>query len=258
VQAAKRGVARFLDRLDRERALEAGKPPVPQAKSRLARLNRQPVRVQRLFGPFFTPDLRKAKIELGLPPDGNVFGGIVDDELEWQDAYDEHARALFRQYKPKPPTPPIVCCVPKGVQVTVGDLHPTAGLNPKPGLSTNWALDWVCAPGTPILCPERATVRKMSGRSPDDDTWDKYGVYGWSLHLITPAGYAYFFTHFGRRPAGQHVGQVLLPGAIIGYVGDQDFRPDHVHGGVSSPRSERDAKKRIGQVRDALKISAYV
>ena len=45
-------------------------------------------------------------------------------------------------------------------------------------------------------------------------------------------------------------------GHVIGWVGDQEFRPDHIHGGVTSPKGEADAKAKIEAVADAPRIPA--
>jgi hypothetical protein len=44
-------------------------------------------------------------------------------------------------------------------------------------------------------------------------------------------------------------------GDLIGFVGDQRFRPDHSHVAVHSPKSETDAKARITVVSKAPKAS---
>ena len=42
---------------------------------------------------------------------------------------------------------------------------------------------------------------------------------------------------------------------LIGYVGDQRYRSDHLHLGVTSPHGEADAKKRIQAVAAAPRVS---
>jgi hypothetical protein len=44
-------------------------------------------------------------------------------------------------------------------------------------------------------------------------------------------------------------------GDLIGFVGDQRFRADHLHLGVNSPKGEADAKARIKQVSAAPRVS---
>lgn len=133
--------------------------------------------------------------------------------------------------------------------VHVGGLHPTAGL------AHSWALDFVCKAGLGIVSPEAATVTRFSGHDPTDDSADQQGVYGWSTYLTTPAGYVYFITHQGKRYPTLRVGQHVRPGDLIGFVGDQRYRPDHAHIGVTSPKGEADAKARITAVSKAPSVS---
>ena len=44
-------------------------------------------------------------------------------------------------------------------------------------------------------------------------------------------------------------------GDLIGYVGDQRYRPDHLHLGVHSPKGAADAKARIRAVANAPRVS---
>lgn len=138
---------------------------------------------------------------------------------------------------------------PPDIDVIVGGLHPTAGL------AHNWALDFICHAGLGICSPEDATVTRFSGHDPSDDSADKNGVYGWTTYLTTTAGYVYFATHQGRRYPTLRVGQKLQAGDLIGFVGDQRYRPDHLHLGVTSPKGEADAKARITAVSKAPRIS---
>lgn len=204
---------------------------------------------QREFNDDLLKLVKAAQDEAVIPKTG-VVGPDLMAALRRANAFDLYARQLLGQYAAEhaDTDPPLVSPIPKGVKVYVGGLHPTAGL------AGNWALDWICAPGTPFLCPEDAVVRKLSGRDPMDDTWDSQGVYGWSLHFETPRGYRYFATHLGRR-ANLFVGEKLDAGQPIGWVGDQDFRPDHLHLGCTSPYGTADAKKRIQAVRDAPRVA---
>lgn len=135
------------------------------------------------------------------------------------------------------------------IHVIVGGLHETDGLN------GNWAIDFICHAGLGICSPEAATVTRFSGHDPSDDTADQNGVYGWTTYLTTPTGYVYFITHQGRRYPTLRVGQKLVAGDLIGFVGDQRYRPDHAHIGVTSPKGEADAKARITAVSKAPRVS---
>lgn len=151
--------------------------------------------------------------------------------------------------KPRPVTRVFPIAAPRDIQVLVGGLHPTAGL------AHNWAIDFICHAGLGICAPEAATVTRFSGHDPSDDNADANGVYGWTTYLRTPAGYEYFITHQGRRYPTLRVGQKVAAGDLIGYVGDQRYRPDHAHIGVTSPKGDTDAKARITAVSKAPRVS---
>jgi len=155
-----------------------------------------------------------------------------------------------RDLKPKPaPARVFPIAAPPDIHVLVGGLHPTAGL------ARNWALDFICHAGLGICAPEAATVTRFSGHDPSDDTADKNGVYGWSTYLTTPAGYVYFITHQGRRYPSLRVGHHVKAGDLLGFVGDQRYRSDHAHIGVTSPKGEADAKARITAVSRAPRVT---
>jgi len=135
------------------------------------------------------------------------------------------------------------------IQVFVGGLHETGGL---PGY---WALDFICHAGLGMCAPEAGVVRKFSGNDPSDDDADAQGVYGWTTYILTPAGYDYMITHQGRRYPTLRVGMKVQPGDLIGFVGDQRFRPDHAHVAVHSPKGTADAKARITAVSKAPRVS---
>jgi len=133
--------------------------------------------------------------------------------------------------------------------VHVGGLHETDGV------ANNWALDFICKAGLGIVAPEGGEITRFSGHDPSDDTADRNGVYGWTTYLRTPAGYLYFITHQGRRYPTLRVGMHVQAGDLIGFVGDQRYRPDHAHIGVNSPKSEADARARITAVSKAPSVS---
>lgn len=133
--------------------------------------------------------------------------------------------------------------------VIEGGLHETAGVN------GNWSIDFICKAGLGIVAVEDATITRFSGNDPSDDGADAQGVYGWSTWYQTAAGYRYFATHQGRRYPTLRVGNRVQAGDLIGFVGDQRFRPDHLHLGVTSPKGEADAKARIQAVARAPRVS---
>lgn len=156
---------------------------------------------------------------------------------------------LEADLKPKARTLVFPIAAPPDVHVFVGGMHETSGLD------GNWALDFICKAGLGICAPEAATVTRFSGHDPSDDSADKNGVYGWTTYLRTPAGYMYFVTHQGRRYPTLRVGQHVQAGDLIGFVGDQRYRPDHLHLGVTSPKGDADAKARITAVSKAPRVS---
>lgn len=179
-------------------------------------------------------------------PQNGVYDLLAHSHLEAADAFDARAVWLMQSYSP----PPVLCYpVPGDWPARVCQWeHETGGI---PG---NWAIDFCAGPGTGIVAVEKGTIYRLSGRPPANDTNDPSGVFGWSVYFTTPKGYVYYVTHLGWRPPELAPGLVVQPGDLIGKIGDQDFRPDHVHYGVSSPHGSRDAKARIRAVATAPRI----
>lgn len=152
---------------------------------------------------------------------------------------------------PPPPKPKMVfpIAAPGDIHVLVGGLHPTAGLK------GNEARDFICHAGLGIVAPEAGIITRFSGNDPSDDTADRNGVYGWSTYMETAAGYVYFITHQGRRLGTLRVGQHVVAGDLLGFVGDQRYRSDHAHVGVTSPKGTADAAARITAVSKAPRVS---
>lgn len=189
--------------------------------------------------------VNKARAKIKLAQTG-VYDERVHAYLERLDAFDAYAQKLMLDYAP---APTLVFPFPLEARVSLCQgLHETGGL---PG---NWAIDFCCVPGTWILAPERATVTRFSGHPPGDDHADAIGVFGYTTYLQTPKNYVYFITHQGSRLPTLKVGMRVEPGDQLGQVGDQRFRPDHAHIGVSSPLGPSDAKKRITAVSKAGRI----
>lgn len=190
--------------------------------------------------------VNKARAKIKLAQTG-VYDRKVHEYLERLDAFDAYAAKMMHNWRP----PPTLCFPIAGpdVRVTVGGLHETGGL---PG---NWAIDFLCAPGSGVVAPERATVTRFSGHDPDDDRADSIGVFGWTTYLVTPTGYRWFLTHQGARLPTLKVGQRVEAGDLLGFVGNQRFRPDHLHAGVSSPKGPADAKKHVTAVSRAPRVS---
>lgn len=227
-----RSVARLLDAHDHGHRLADLEDNSPAAK--------------RTFGPAFKIDVNKARKAMGFKATG-----LVDQTLwaalmkgGWPDA---RAIELMNSYIDAHPALTLCFPVPLGEMGTVCQgIHETAGLD------GNMAIDFCSPPGTHIVAVEAGTVTKLSGHNPNDDTWDSQGVFGWTVHFRTPSGYRYFVTHLGIRTVS--LGQKLEMGQTLGRVGDQKFRPDHCHYGVTSPISTTDAKKRITAVSRAPRV----
>ena len=234
VYGVKRSVYRLLD------AGDGGK--------RLKELEAKGPSTKRRYGPFFLKDVNKARKAMGFKQTGKV------DEPFWHALSrggwpDARAIDLMNQYIDNHPVASIVYPVPLGqmAQVCQG-LHETAGLD------GNWAIDFCAYPLTTIVAVETAVITKLSGKAPSRDTSDVAGVFGWSIHYRTPAGYRYFLTHLGSRLPTLRVGMDVQAGDTLGKVGDQVYRPDHIHQGVTSPYGSADAKKRITEVSKAPRI----
>jgi hypothetical protein len=172
--------------------------------------------------------------------------------VNWKNA--ERKRAQLEKDLLGPPTPKMVFPIAgPDAHVFVGGLHCTA---PCRGTTAgNWALDFICKAGLGIVAVEDATITRFSGHDPSDDQADKDGIYGWSTWYETPAGYLYFATHQGRRYPTLRPGMKVKAGDLIGYVGDQQYRSDHLHLGVTSPNGQADAKKHIQAVANAPRVS---
>jgi len=215
---------------------------------RLAALEADDPTAKRTFGVFFKRQVNDVRALMAFR-----LSGVVDQNLwstlarqGWPDA---RAIELMNSYIDHNPVSSLVFPVPLGQMASVCQgLHQTAGL------AGNWAIDFCCVPLTTIVAVEAGVITKLSGHSPTQDIWDTQGVFGWSVHFRTPAGYRYFVTHLGSRPPALQVGMHVAVGDTIGRVGDQKYRPDHTHYGVTSPVSEADAKKRITAVSRAPRI----
>lgn len=176
--------------------------------------------------------------------DRGVHGVLID-----MGAFDARATNMMIRWDP-----PESMCYPiaRGNESSICQgLHETGGI---PG---NWAIDF-CVPeivgnGAPILAVQDGWIARLSGKDPNQDTPDPTGAYGWSVYLQTRAFALYYITHFGRR-ANLTVGQKVRVGEILGWVGDQVFRPDHVHYGVTHPLGEKAARDLITQVSKAPRV----
>ena len=209
----------------------------------------RPTAVRRVFGPLFAVTVKEAQKKMGLPQTG-VIGPKTWEELDEAGCVDAYSEYLIR--KDDADRPLIVFPFPVGANVSLcQDLHPTAGI------SFNWALDWCCRGGTPVVAVEKAKIKKLSGRNPVLGADQLIGIFGWSVHYETMAGYRYFSTHYGEREP-LVVGQWVEAGQKIGEVGWWPGNPgrSHLHLGVTSPQGEADAKKRMRAIDNAQRVRA--
>jgi hypothetical protein len=201
--------------------------------------------VRRTYGPGKERGVNRARAKLGIPKTG-VYDRRVHEYLERLDAFDAYAAKLMLDYAPPPL---LVYPIVPPFLVREGSIHETGGL---PG---NYAIDFITAAGAGVVAVEKGRITRLSGRPPNSDVDDPLGIFGWSISFVTPRGYSYFSTHYGVRAAELELGMTVEAGDLLGRVGDQPFRPDHSHYGVSSPLGPSDAKKRILAVAAAPRVS---
>jgi len=196
----------------------------------------------------------------GLEPDGDI-GTLTFEQLRitvvppglaaaGQFALDRTCLNLLTRAS----TPPAALVFPFLEESHVG-VDP-AGLHVTDGIAANWALDFMCAGGTPVVACEDVRVVRLSGRDPAQGADQKRGLFGFNTHFETSDGYRYFTTHFGKRAPGLAVGDLVNAGDLLGEVGSWPDDPprSHCHLGVTSPRGEVDAQRRIQAVARAPRI----
>lgn len=148
-------------------------------------------------------------------------------------ALDDVALALIRddylqQHPPPPPYPALVYPHEKGwSSYSGGVVHPTSGIG------GNYALDFMAAPGTPVLAVEDGEVSRTSGYDPASGLHGAGDVFGWSVYLRCKGGF-WYSTHYGRLAVSG--GDRVRVGDILGWVGDwpRDRPRSHTHLGYTS------------------------
>lgn len=165
--------------------------------------------------------IRAARIPAGKPHAGEyALDGVAQDLIqgEWLEAH-----------PPAPPMPSLVYPHEKGwASYTAGYIHQTGGI------SGNYALDFMAAPGTPVLAPENGTVSRTSGYDPGSGLHgSNQDVFGWSIYLRCRTGF-FYSTHYGIITV--QAGSICKVGDIIGYVGHwpHDTGRSHTHLGFTS------------------------
>lgn len=208
----------------------------------------------RAFGKTMDEAVMVIRQREGLRPRHRIDQELFDILWRYMDPY---RRLKYRRFEvpdpPPPPMPEIVNPLPLGAGgVVCQRLHWTSGLN------GNAAYDFCASPGTPILAVCDARVMYVSGHDPNDDTWDAMGVYGWSVNYMSLDGYRHFLTHLGDPRPNFVAGERLRAGQVLGRVGNQKFRPDHLHLGVTSPRGLTDAVARITKTAAAPRVKPVI
>jgi len=179
----------------------------------LGRFRAKPVSFKRNFGEGRRDLAKQCQKKARLPQTGVVAkDGALMAAMTKADAFDSLSVFQFETYRKLHVRPPICYPHPEGSLSTVCQgLHATAGIN------GSWAIDF-CAPGgTLVVAVEDAVITRLSGRDPFIAPDNLVGIWGWSMHYWTRAGYTYFSTHYGKRFV--HEGQSVKTGDVIGSVG---------------------------------------
>lgn len=212
-----------------------------------------PRRVRRTYGRGKKRAVNRLKKAERWPEDG-IYTRSVCYRLADDGCFKPYEEWLLEQYD-RPHEVELVYPIGRGFDSWICQrLHWTSGLPGKAGY--DFCVPEITGNGAPIVAVERGEITRLSGSDPRFDTWDSSGVFGWSVYYRTPTGREYYVTHIGRRPTGQRLGQKVEPGTIIGYVGDQRFRPDHVHYSVSSPLGPGDAARWIERISSSPRVLA--
>lgn len=196
----------------------------------LAAFTKQPKTIRRTFGIGKRTLAKKSAAKAGLPQYG-VVGPDLYAAMRDAHAYDAYADALLEEYvKASAPKPPALVYPHDKLfdSYCGGYLHQTGGI------AGNWALDFMAAPGTPVLAPEAGTVSRTSGYDPASGLHgSNRDVFGWSVYLRCSTGF-FYATHFGRLTV--HGGSRVKAGQVVGYVGDwpHDRGRSHTHLGFTS------------------------
>jgi hypothetical protein len=224
------------------RALQSKSPTVISLKRAMSRMGYLP---WAKFDPIFNLPLERALDKWDPGADGygkgrwnKIRGARVPMSLVHggELALDSIAVALVKE-EAEPPVfiPPYVYPHPLGA-----DRHIPTFLHPTRGLPGNIALDFLAAPGTPLLASFTGEITRLSGHDPFTGV---HGIdsFGWSIYLERNDGMFAYMTHCGRKDV--HVGQHVSVGQQIGTVGHWpfDIGRSHTHLGITSPRGIRDA-----------------
>jgi murein DD-endopeptidase MepM/ murein hydrolase activator NlpD len=165
--------------------------------------------------------IRNTRIPKGLPHQGEY----ALDSVALREINDE-----WLETHPLPvPYPPLVYPHDKNyASYTGGYVHQTGGIR------GNYALDFMAAPGTPVLAVEDGKVSRTSGYDPASGVHGSNGdVFGWSVYVRCLTGF-YYSTHYGRLIV--RANEKVKAGQVLGYVGHwpHDVGRSHTHLGYTS------------------------
>lgn len=120
---------------------------------------------------------------------------------------------------------PAPASMPVPVQnVAVHDIVPSFGA-PRSGDRTHDGIDIFASRGTPVLSTTRGVVLSVR----------EYGIGGKQIWVIGPARERHYYAHLDAWADGLKERDVLVPGQVLGYVGDTGNArgtPPHLHYGV--------------------------
>jgi hypothetical protein len=217
----------------------------------LGAFEKQPTSVRRTFGPGKADLARRARAKAGLTP-GRTAGAALDRVLRVEEGYDDLANLLLGEYieeKTHPVLPRFV--YPHALGYSSGVCQ---GIHETAGLAGNMAMDFCCPGNTYVVAVADCEVVKLSGHDPSYVLDPSLGIFGWSVHYVSPGGYRWFSTHYGKRFV--RVGQRLKRGDAVGLVGwwPNDPGRSHTHLGVTSPHGRADAIRLIKAVAAAPRV----
>lgn len=98
--------------------------------------------------------------------------------------------------------------------------------------------DIFAAAGTPVVACVHGYVENKG--------WNRLG--GWRIGIRDTEGKYYYYAHLSRYANGLHLGDIVQPGEVIGYVGDTGYGtpgthgkfPPHLHFGVYLLQDQRE------------------
>jgi murein DD-endopeptidase MepM/ murein hydrolase activator NlpD len=172
------------------------------------------------YGPGRWTKIRSARVPAGKPHAGEYALDQTALDLIMED---------WKAHHMPPPMPDLVYPHDKAWHSYSGGYVHTTG-----GISGNRALDFLAAPGTPVLAVEAGTVSRTSGYDPATGLHGKYkDVFGWSIYTRSRYGF-WYSTHYGTILVG--AGAKVEAGDIIGFVGHwpYDIGRSHTHYGYTS------------------------